>query len=238
MAERLKISAIIVAAGSGSRMNSQEKKQFMDLRGVPVLVYSLKAFEENPAIDQVTVVTAEEDMERVLRLCIEYRISKVKNIAPGGNMRFRSVYNGLCTLPGDTDYVLIHDAARPCVTQEVIRNCIKGAVQEGACVAAVRVKSTIKRGDADGFAVETPARDSLYEVQTPQAFSFRLIAEAYASLQRTISEYNSDISWVTDDAVIVENMTSAKVKLVDGDYCNIKITTPEDIKIAATLLPS
>lgn len=238
MPDRLKIAAIVVAAGSGSRMNSQEKKQFMDLNGLPVLIYSLRAFEKNPAIDQITVVTGEEDMDRVLRLCVEYRISKVKNIAPGGDMRFRSVYHGLCTLPTDTDYVLIHDAARPLLTQEVIRNCIKGAVEAGACVAAVKAKNTMKRGDGEGYALETLDRSTLYEVQTPQAFSYRLIAEAYANLQKTITEYGSDISWVTDDAVIVENMTSSRVKFVEGDYRNLKVTTPEDMIIAKALLPS
>lgn len=236
MADRLKIAAIVVAAGSGSRMNSPEKKQFMDLCGMPVLMYSLMAFEENEAVDQVTVVTGEEDMERVLRLCIQYRISKVKNIVPGGDMRFRSVYNGLCALPPETDYVLIHDAARPLITQEIIQNCIRGAVMNRACVAAVKEKNTIKRADEKGFAKETIDRADLYEVQTPQAFSYRLILEAYYHLKKTIEEYHPDVSKITDDAVIVENMTSSRVLFVEGDYRNLKITTPEDMVIAKALL--
>ena len=236
MAERLKISGIVVAAGSGSRMNSTEKKQFMELSGMPLFLHSVKAFEVNPAIDNITVVTADEDMERVLRLLIEHRISKVKNLAPGGKMRFESVYHGLCTLPADTDIVLIHDGARPLISQEVIRNCIKGAFQHKACAAAVKAKNTIKRADAGGFAAETLERAFLYEIQTPQAFSYKVISQAYFNLNRTIKEYNTDISWVTDDAVIVENMTDVRVKLVEGDYRNIKITTPEDMIIAEALL--
>ena len=236
MAERLKIAAIVLAAGNGTRMNSEEKKQFMDLGGIPVLCHSLQAFEENPAVDTVVLVVGAEDLERALKLCISRKNSKVKNIVAGGEMRFQSVFNGLLALPPETDYVLIHDAARPLLSQEVIRNCIKGAYTKQACVAAVKEKNTIKRGDGQGYAAETLDRSALYEVQTPQAFSYRLILGAYYKLKKTIEEYKADVSWITDDAVIVENMTDCKVAFVEGDYKNLKITTAEDLLIAEALL--
>lgn len=236
MAERLRMAAIVLAAGSGSRMNSQEKKQFMDLNGLPVVAWSLLAFEENPAIDDVILVTGEEDLERALNICLKLKLSKVKNVVAGGDLRFRSVYNGLLALSPEADYVLIHDAARPLVTQEVIRNCIKGAVMKRACVAAVKEKNTIKKADKNGYAVETVDRSSLYEIQTPQAFEYKLILSAYYNLKKTIEEYHPDVSKITDDAVIVENMTDCRVSIVEGDYRNIKITTPEDLIIAKAFL--
>ncbi|MCQ2401225.1 MAG: 2-C-methyl-D-erythritol 4-phosphate cytidylyltransferase [Lachnospiraceae bacterium] len=236
MAERLKIAAIVLAAGSGSRMNSQEKKQFMDLNGLPVLAWSLLAFEENPAVDDVILVTGEEDLEKALKICLSLKLSKVKNIVAGGDLRFRSVYNGLLALSPETDYVLIHDAARPLITQEIIRNCIKGAVMKRACVAAVKEKNTIKKVDEKGYAIETIDRSSLYEIQTPQAFDYKLILRAYYNLKKTIEEYHPDVSKITDDAVIVENMTDCRVSMVEGDYKNIKITTPEDLVIARALM--
>ena len=236
MAERLKMAAIVLAAGSGSRMNSQEKKQFMDLSGLPVVAWSLLAFEENPAVDDIILVTGEEDLEKALKICLDLKLSKVKNVVAGGDLRFRSVYNGLLALSPETDYVLIHDAARPLITQEIIRNCIKGAVMKRACVAAVKEKNTIKKVDGNGYAVETIDRSSLYEIQTPQAFEYKLILRAYYNLKKTIEEYHPDVSKITDDAVIVENMTDCRVSMVEGDYRNIKITTPEDLIIAKAFL--
>lgn len=127
MAERLHIAAIVVAAGSGTRMGTTEKKQFLPVNGLPLMAWPLLAFEKNPAVDQIALVTGEEDLDRALKLCMDLRLSKVKNIVAGGDKRFRSVYRGLLALEPTTDYVLIHDGARPCLTQEVIRNCIKGA---------------------------------------------------------------------------------------------------------------
>ncbi len=236
MAERLHIAAIVVAAGSGTRMGTTEKKQFLPVNGLPLMAWPLLAFEKNPAVDQIVLVTGEEDLDRALKMCMDLRLSKVKNIVAGGDKRFRSVYRGLLALEPTTDYVLIHDGARPCLTQEVIRNCIKGAVQEKACVAAVKEKNTIKKSDGNGHAAETLDRDRLYEVQTPQAFDYRLILRAYYDLKRTIEEYGTDEAKITDDAVVVENMTETKVAFVEGDYRNIKVTTPEDLIVAEAFL--
>ena len=236
MADRLKIAAIVVAAGSGTRMQTAEKKQFLPVNGLPLMAWPLLAFEENPAVDQIVLVTGEEDLDRALKLCMDLKISKVRNIVSGGEKRFKSVYRGLLALEPDTDYVLIHDGARPLLSQEVIRNCTKGAVQQKACVAAVKEKNTIKKSDGKGFAAETPDRELLYEVQTPQAFSYPLILRAYYDLKKTIEEYGADEARITDDAVVVENMTETKVAFVEGDYRNIKVTTPEDLIIAEALL--
>ena len=236
MADRLNIAAIVVAAGSGTRMGTNEKKQFLPINGLPLMAWSLKAFEENPAIDQIVLVTGEEDLDRALKLCMDLKLSKVKNIVSGGDARFKSVYRGLLALDAKTDYVLIHDGARPLLSQEVIANCIKGAVQEKACVAAVKEKNTIKKSDGSGHAAETLDRDALYEVQTPQAFAFQLIVRAYYELKKTLEAYGADESKITDDAVIVENMTDTKVAFVEGDYRNIKVTTPEDLIIAEAFL--
>lgn len=238
MADRLKATAIVLAAGSGTRMKSGEKKQFLPVNGLPLMAWSLLQFEKYPAIEAIVLVTPEEDLDRALKICMDLKLSKVRNIVAGGDKRFKSVYRGLLAVDPATDMVLIHDAARPLLTQEVIMNCIKGAFNYKACVASVKEKNTVKRGDGKGFAAETLDRSSLYEIQTPQAFDYKLIMRAYYELKRTIEEYGTDEAKITDDAVVVENMTDTKVALVEGDYRNIKVTTPEDLIIAEAFLKS
>ena len=234
--EKRKITAVVLAAGSGSRMQSAEKKQFMDLCGTPVVIHSLMAFEKNKNIDNVVVVTAKEDVHRMLLLSLRYNLRKVKNIAEGGDMRFKSVYSGLKTVSGDTDYVLIHDGARPLISQELIDRCCEYVSIFKACVAAVPVTDTIKIADDKMFIKETVDRSRLWAVQTPQAFSYSLIMRAYNKLYDTIREYNSDPSRITDDAMIVENMGDCRVHFVPGEYSNIKITTKEDMVTAAAFI--
>ncbi len=231
-----KISAIVLAAGSGRRMHSGEKKQFMDLCGMPVVVHSLLAFEKNKNIDSVVVVTAKEDVHRMLMLSLRYNLRKVKNIAEGGDMRFKSVYSGLKAVDADTDYILVHDGARPLVSQELIDRCCEYVSIYKACVAAVPVTDTIKIADDRMFIKETVDRSRLWAVQTPQAFSYSIFMRAYDRLYNTIREYNSDPSKITDDAMIVENMGDTPVHFVPGEYSNIKITTPEDMLIARAFI--
>lgn len=229
-------TAVVLAAGSGSRMQSAQKKQFMDLCGRPMVVYSLEAFEQNPNIDSIVLVVAKEDMQYAINLCMLYQLRKVKNIAEGGSARFRSVYNGVKAAPQETDYILIHDGARPLVSQALIDRCCTSVTLTRALVAAVPVKDTIKTGDTRGFALQTLDRSNLWSIQTPQAFSYRLFLSAYEKLFQTIAEYHPDESKLTDDAVIVENMTDCSVRLLHGDYRNIKVTTPDDLIIAEALL--
>lgn len=233
-----KFAAVIVAAGSGTRMPGETIKQFRDLNGIPVVAHSIKAFQENEYIDTITLVVPSEYTQYALNMCINMNFSKVHNIAEGGSQRFRSVYNGLKTLADDTDYVLIHDGARPLVSKELISRCSSCVQVTRACIAAVPAKDTMKKADAQGFVTATPDRAGLWNVQTPQAFSYHVIMEAYDRLFKTISEYGSDESKITDDAIIVENMTDCRVRIVSGEYRNIKITTEDDMVVARAFLSS
>ena len=227
----MKNVGIILAAGRGKRMHSVVQKQYLLLQGKPVLYYSLKAFQECPFIDEIILVTGEEEIsycqEEIVR---KFNLDKVKQIVPGGKERYHSVYEGLKALQ-HCDYVLIHDGARPCVTEEIIRHAADGAEQYGACVVGMPVKDTIKVADKEGYASHTPDRSYLWMVQTPQAFSYDLVYGAYEKLFR-----EQEFTGVTDDAMVVERETSQKVKLIPGSYKNIKVTTPEDLAIAELYL--
>jgi 2-C-methyl-D-erythritol 4-phosphate cytidylyltransferase len=223
-----KISAIVLAAGTGSRMNSKTKKQYMNLNGKPVLWYSLFQFEKSN-VDEIILVTSEEDIEFCKKEIVDkYHLTKIKHIISGGKERYNSVYNGLSKVTGKI--VLIHDGARPLVNREIIENCIRETKKSGACVAGVPVKDTIKVVGEDRIIERTPYRNSLWITQTPQSFEKELIKTAY---HKMMSEENIS---VTDDAMVVEQFTDNKVRFVQGSYTNIKITTPEDIELAELLL--
>lgn len=231
-----RISAVVLAAGQGKRMESGIQKQFMLLEEKPLIYYALKAFEESEA-DDVILVTGKEEVEYCKEDIVKhFGFSKVRTVIAGGKERYHSVYEGLKAIQQldseDCRMVLIHDGARPFVTKKMIHSCIEGVEQYRACVAGMPVKDTIKITDDEGFAKETPKRSSLWLVQTPQAFEYSLVKEAYDKMF-------SDIRYekgVTDDAMVVESMTDTKVKLIPGDYRNIKITTPEDMILAEALL--
>lgn len=223
-----KISAIVLAAGNGRRMNSKTKKQYMMIKGKPVLWYSLFAFEQSK-VDEVVLVTSKDDIDYCKNEIVDkYSFKKVKKIVEGGAERYNSVYNGLKDVTGDI--VLIHDGARPMINQAIIERCIIGAKEHKACVAAVRVKDTIKISIKDNVIDSTPDRNTLWSIQTPQAFFSPLVKEAYGKMMK---EQRKNI---TDDAMVVEKYSDFKVKIVEGDYKNIKITTPEDILIAEIFL--
>lgn len=223
------ISAIVLAAGKGSRMHSDVPKQFMDLCGKPVLFYSLAAFEKS-SVEDIILVTGEEDIEYCRKDIIEkFHFNKVKKIVAGGMERYWSVRNGLQAAKG-ADYVLIHDAARPCLTQEIIENSILEVSKTGACTVGMPVKDTIKLVDGDGFGIETPPRNYLWQIQTPQSFCYKDIIEAYEKMEQA---KDTDI---TDDTMIIERYLRKKTKIILGDYCNIKITTREDLLAAEIFL--
>lgn len=228
-----KTAAVVLAAGRGKRMNSSVQKQFMELGGRPLITYALEAFERS-GIDRIVLVTGAEDLDYCRREIVEaFGFIRVTDVVAGGKERYHSVYEGLKALKdGGISHVLIHDGARPMLTEEIIRNAEAGAEEYGACVIAVPVKDTIKEGDEEQFAAATPRRDRLWQVQTPQAFSYPLILEAYEKLMSR-EEYQQG---VTDDAMVVETMTDTRVKLVMGDYRNIKVTTPEDLVLAEAFL--
>lgn len=222
-----KITAIVLAGGSGTRMGLPCKKQYMLLEGHPLLYYSLQAFEGS-SVDEIVLVTNEEAYcrEEIIK---KYGFHKVKNIVPGGKERYESVYNGLMGAKG-CQYVLIHDGARPFVSREIISRCIREVKRCQACVAGMPVKDTIKIVDENGYTKYTPDRNSVYMVQTPQAFSYPLICRAY---DRVIKD---QVAGITDDAMVVEYLQEKKVKIIEGSYKNIKITTPEDCLTAQVYL--
>lgn len=227
----MKITAIVLAAGSGKRMNSKIHKQYLMLSGKPVLYYALKAFEES-AVTDIVLVTGHGETEYCRRELVEkYAFAKVTAIVEGGKERYHSVYEGLKAAEG-ADYVLIHDGARPFVDAGLVKRMIDAVKECEACVAAVPVKDTIKVADCDGFVKETPDRSLLWQIQTPQAFSYPLILTAYEKLFA-----QGEVS-VTDDSMVLEQMTEHKVKLVQGSYQNLKITTPEDLVAAEVYLSS
>lgn len=224
--QKKKCTAIVLAAGQGKRMGTKVQKQYLEIDGKPVLYYSLHAFEQSEIIDEIILVVAENQSEYCKdEIVSKYGISKVKKIVQGGAERYHSVWNGLQEVD-DEGYVFIHDGARPFVDEEILTRAYKDVQKCKACVIGMPVKDTIKLADRDGFVNETPERSLLWMIQTPQVFESGLVKKAYALLmeQKSIQ--------VTDDAMVVEQMLGHKVKLTEGSYENIKITTPEDLDIA------
>ncbi|MCR4955733.1 MAG: 2-C-methyl-D-erythritol 4-phosphate cytidylyltransferase [Lachnospiraceae bacterium] len=219
-----KVSAIVLAAGSGKRMQSNTKKQFIELAGKPVLYYSLKAFEES-LVDEVILVTGGDDLTYCREEIVErYHLTKVSAIVEGGKERYHSVQNGIQVAKGQR--VLIHDGARPFVKVEKINQL--ATMDDPAAILAVPVKDTVKIVDDDFNIVDSPKRSTMYAAQTPQMFDKDLIVSAYRCMGQ-----EDDI---TDDAMLVSRYTDTVVKVVQGDYTNLKITTPEDLVIAASFV--
>lgn len=227
--EKQKYAAIVLAAGSGKRMNSKVHKQYLIIQDRPVLYYSLKAFEDS-AVDEIVLVVGKGEEKFCRKEIVDkYGISKVKAIVEGGKERYHSVFEGL-KQTSDADYVLIHDGARPFVNQDIIRRCMQEVQKYQACVVGMPVKDTIKIADEEGYAKQTPDRKNVWMIQTPQTFSYALIYEAYEEMLKT------EDAAITDDAMVLERTKGKKSKLIEGSYRNIKITTPEDLLIANVYL--
>lgn len=221
-----KVTAIVVAAGSATRMGRD--KQMIPLLGVPVLIRSLYAFDLCPDIQHIVVVAKESALSDIRQLCKRYEIAKLTRVVAGGSTRQESVLRGLEACPEETEYYAIHDGARPLVTGECIRKAIRGAIRHGAAAAGVQVKDTLKRVDAQGKVLKTPEREGLVAVQTPQVFRRELYQEA---VRRSKGQ-----NWqVTDDCALCER-AGFEVYITEGCYSNIKITTVEDIAMAEALL--
>lgn len=222
--------AIVLCAGRGTRMNSEVQKQYLLIKGKPVVFYSLYAFEKCPFIDEIVLVTGKEEIEYCRQEIVEkYGLKKVKSIVAGGKERYHSVFEGLKAIES-CDYVYIHDGARPFIDQELLQRACDSVHIHKACVVGMPVKDTIKIISPDSFAEHTPDRSTLWMVQTPQVFQYHLVLEAYKNIMQ-----NPGVQ-VTDDAMVVEKMGQTKIKLVEGSYKNIKITTPEDLEIAEIFL--
>ena len=225
-----KNTAIVLAAGQGKRMNSKVQKQFLELGGKPLLYYSLKCFQDSGMIRDIILVTGAESVPFCKEEIVEkYGLTKVTKVIPGGKERYDSVYEGLLSCE-NSDFVLIHVGARPFITEEIIRRGIQGVEKTGACVIGMPSKDTVKIADTQGYVAETPDRSTVWTLQTPQIFEYRLIREAHEKIRCR------DMSAITDDAMVVEQETGVKVALVEGSYKNIKITTPEDLDIAEIFL--
>lgn len=220
--------AIVLAAGSGSRMKQEIPKQFLLLKGIPLFLHSVRRFAE--IADEVVLVTGEASVEYCRDILYKDGLDQKVKVAAGGKERYHSSMAGL-RFAKDWDYVMIHDAARACVSPEVIRASLETAKKWGSGVAAVPAKDTIKRVGDDGFVEETLERSLLRVIQTPQTFRTDWILQAY----RTMEE-KRDFQGVTDDAMVLERFGGRRVYLSEGSYANIKITTPEDMIFAEAIL--
>ena len=222
----MRVTALIVAAGIGSRMGGPVNKHLLLLAGRPVLAHTLAAFQTCPVIDDIVLVAGQDRLDVYQALADQYGISKLRRIVAGGETRQESSANGLAAL-GAADIVCVHDGARPLVTQRVIVESVEQAIVHGAAIVAVPAKDTIKVSGETGFVQETLPRERLWQVQTPQVFRTELLRQAQAAARGVFVG--------TDDSVLVERL-GLPVKIVQGDYSNIKITTVDDLVVAEYLL--
>ncbi len=242
--EKKRCTAIVLAAGSGSRMKSDVAKQYMLLRGRPLLWYALRAVEESAVIDDCILVAGAEDIPYVKEEIVErYGFRKVEAVTAGGKERYDSVQQALkvvkagkMRVPNRDGYLFIHDGARPFLTEEILYRGYQAVEKFRACVTGMPVKDTIRIADQNGFASRTPDRSLVWQIQTPQVFESALIIEAYEKLMQEKDRLAAEGIRITDDAMVVETLMNLPVRLVQGSYENIKITTLEDLLTAEAFL--
>lgn len=220
------VTAVVVAAGNSTRMGGVNK-QFLLIDGVPVLIRTLLAFSQSDMIDEIIVAAREEDIPKMFAMIKEYKVLKVTDIVKGGKTRQESVFNAIRRSSPLSEYFAIHDGARPLATEKIIEDTVREAFLVGAAATGVRVKDTVKVVNENGFITATPDRNYLWAVHTPQVFERRLYLSAIDNV------LNSEM--FTDDCKLLEEY-GAEVKMVEGSYENIKITTPEDTDIAQAIL--
>lgn len=219
---KLKITAVIPAGGSGRRMQSSEAKQYLLLHGVPLLVHTLRTFQEATIIRDIVLVVPPADVARIQADIVDaFAMTKIRQVVGGGKERQDSVRNGLAALSDDCEIVLIHDAARPFVSSALIEKAAEGAAREGAVVAGIRVRDTVKQCDREGRVTDTLDRKQIWMAQTPQAFRRTIIVAAH-------EKATEDNFYGTDDAMLVERM-GIPVTMLESTPDNIKITTTEDL---------
>jgi len=223
----MKVQVILVAAGAGKRLKAAKPKALVHLKGKPLIWYALKVFEHSKLIKSVVLVVHKNFVHQFRDVVDKNRFKKVDVITPGGKTRSESVACGLRCLDTDAAVVMVHDAARPFVTERMIRSCLHALKTTPAAIVAVPAKATIKKVDRKNlFVQETLPRDTLWEIQTPQAFKKDVLVKAHAAKNAVEP---------TDDAMLVEDL-GIPVKIVRGDYRNIKVTTKEDLVLAEILL--
>ncbi len=231
----MRTTAIVVAAGKGVRFKSKEKKPFARLLRKPVLSYALMILQHSPLIDEIILVVDKPLIKKAERLAKKYRINKVMRVVAGGKIRSESVRNGFGCVKDGASLVLIHDGVRPLVNNGLIKKLIAAARKYGAAISAVPVKPTIKLSEDGSFVTSTPDRRYLWEAQTPQVFKRRIIEKAYRKMDSGTQLHRVGVNGFTDDAALAE-LAGARIKIVKGDYRNMKITTVEDLKIAEALI--
>lgn len=226
-----KVTAVVLAAGKGSRMHSDIQKQYMTLLDRPVITYALEAFEKS-SVDEIILVVAPGEVDYAQKNILDkYKYKKVTSIITGGAERYHSVYEALCAIP-EEGYVLIHDGARAFITPELIEFCIEQVKKDKSCVMGMPVKDTIKIVDGNRYALDTPPRNTMWQVQTPQCFVTKEIREAYRKMMEAGDES------VTDDGMVMETYGVRGVRMIKGSYENMKITTPEDMLLGEAILKS
>ncbi|MBS6396374.1 MAG: 2-C-methyl-D-erythritol 4-phosphate cytidylyltransferase [Clostridiales bacterium] len=234
--DKKRCTAIVLAGGRGKRMGSAVAKQYLMIHDKPVLYYSLDVFERSELIDDIILVVGKGQIAYCRQEIVEkYEFQKIRAVVEGGAERYHSVWAGLEVLVGEKaekGYVFIHDGARPFIDEEILTRAYEEVCRSGACVVGMPVKDTIKIADEQGCIHMTPKRSLVWQIQTPQVFSTDLIIPAYKEVIKKEKELTEQGVQITDDAMVVETVCRQQVKLVEGSYENIKITTPEDLKIA------
>lgn len=229
MLEGRKVSAVVLAGGKGKRMGTEVSKQYLELGSHPVLFYALDAFEKS-IVDDVILVVAEGEQEYCRREIVEkYAFHKIQKIVAGGRERYHSVYQGICAAE-QPDMIMIHDGARAFIQPDIIEKTASVGLYSPACIVGVPVKDTIKEVDEKQNVKRTLDRKKLWQVQTPQCFSYKMIKQAYQYV------LENDISGITDDAMVWESYFDIPVQMIEGSYFNIKITTKEDMVLGSAIL--
>ncbi|HET7153098.1 MAG TPA: 2-C-methyl-D-erythritol 4-phosphate cytidylyltransferase [Candidatus Kapabacteria bacterium] len=220
--------ALIPAAGVGKRIGGEIPKQFLALHDKPILALTLEKFQASSAIQEIIVAAPEEFHANVREIAAKHSIAKLTQVVIGGEQRQHSVWNALKAAPKDAEIVIVHDAVRPLVSASDIQKVVDSAKKHGAAILAVRVKDTIKLSDEQEFVLNTLDREYLWSVQTPQAFKRDIL---FGAMQQAMEEHFTG----TDEASVVENY-GVDVKIIEGSYTNIKITTKEDLVFAGAIL--
>ncbi len=228
MNDNIFCSAVIVAAGSGKRMGTDKPKQFLELMGKTVIERTAAVFGGCTAVNELIIVSSESGIEECGKILKKYNWDKPVKYVLGGAERYESVYNGIGSADERCGIILIHDGVRPFVSENIIFSSIDAALRYGACAAGVKSKDTVKISDENGFVSSTPVRDFVYSIQTPQTFKIDIIKDAYERAFKTGV-------FGTDDASLAEN-AGYRVKIIEGSYENIKITTPDDLLVGEKIL--
>lgn len=239
-----RVTAILLAAGKGTRMQSSRRKQFMELGGKTVLQWSFDTLKKSAIITDLVLVAPPEETEEVRNRYLQRNAPSGSFdhacVVAGGAERYNSVFNGIEAICWPCDYVFIHDGARPLLTEEMLEKLLAAVEQYGAAVAACPSKDTVKIADDRGFVASTPDRARVWNIQTPQCFGYPLVKQAYETVigeqARGTAPQQNEKPKITDDAMVVEYATGHPIRLVDTGYRNIKITTPEDLLTAELFL--